>query len=82
MTTTRLERLTRQALGTHTSASPDPAEKASYAAPALLITAVAAVLLLSGCALSPERTDAANLGQTTSGLGQTPGLGTMWFTGP
>ena len=85
MTTTRLERLTRQALGTHTPASPDPAEKASYAAPALLITAVAAVLLLSGCALNPEQqyqTDAANLGEATSGLGQAQVLGNMWFTGP
>ena len=81
MTTTRIERLTREALGTHQPASPGADEKASYAAPALIIIAVTAVLLLSGCALNPEQpsqTGATN----TSGLGQAQGLGNIWFTGP
>ena len=81
MTTTRLERLTREALGTHQPASPGTDEKASYAAPALIIAAVAAVLLLSGCAWNPEQPyqpDAAN----TSGLGQAHVFGNPFFTGP
>ena len=81
MTTTRLERLTRKALGTHTPASPSADDKASYSAPALIIAAVAAVLLLSGCALNPEQpyqSDAAN----TSGLGQAHVSGNPFFTGP
>ena len=81
MTTTRIERLTREALGTHTPASPDADMAASNAAPALLIIAVTAVLLLSGCAFNPEQpdqTDATN----TSGLGHTLVLGNMLFTGP
>ena len=85
MTTTRIQRLTREALGTHQPANPGTDETASYAAPALLIVAVTAVLLLSGCALNPEQqslTGAANPGEVTSGLGQAQGFGNMWFTGP
>ena len=81
MTTTRIERLTRQALGTQAPASPDADRPASCAAPALLIIAVTAVLLLSGCAFNPgqpDQTDATN----TSGLGHTLVLGNMLFTGP
>ena len=85
MTTTRLERLTREALGHHTHASPRADEKASYAAPALIITAIASVLLLSGCALSPEQpyqTSAANLGEATLGVGQAHAIGNTLFTVP
>ena len=85
MTTTRIERLTREALGTHTPASPGAAGKASYAAPALLIVAVTAVLLLSGCALNPEQqyqTGAANLGEATIGVGQVHVMGKTLFTVP
>ena len=81
MTTTRIERLTREALGTHQPASPGADEKASYAAPALIIIAVTAVLLLSGCALNPEQPD--QTGATnTSGLGHTQVLGNMLFASP
>ena len=81
MTTTRIERLTREDLGTHTPASPGADEKASYAAPALIIIAVTAVLLLSGCALNPEQPD--QTGATnTSGLGNTQVLGNMLFASP
>lgn len=85
MTTTRIERLTREALGPHTPASPGADEKASYAAPALIIIAVTAVLLLSGCALNPERqyqTSAANLGEATLGIGQVQAMGNTLFTVP
>ena len=85
MTTTRIERLTREALGPHTPASPGADEKASYAAPALIIIAVTAVLLLSGCALNPEQqyqTGAANLGGATSWLDQVQSVGRATFTGP
>ena len=85
MTTNRIERLTREALGIDKSASQGADEKASYAAPALLIVAVTAVLILSGCALNPEQqyqTDAANLGGVTSGWGQSQIFGNPWFTGP
>ncbi len=81
MHTNRIERLTREALGTQAPANPDADRIASYAAPALLIVAVTAVLLLSGCALNPEQpyqTEATN----TSGPGHTQVLGNMWFTGP
>ena len=81
MTTTRLERLTRKALGIQAPAGPSADDKASYSAPALIIAAVAAVLLLSGCAWNPEQPyqpDAA----TTSGLGQAQVLGNPFFTGP
>ena len=85
MTTTRIERLTREALGTHTPASPGADEKASYAAPALIIIAVTAVLLLSGCALNPEQqyqTGAANLGEATIRVGQAHVMGNTLFTVP
>ena len=81
MTTNRIERLTREALGTQAPANSDADSTASYAAPALLIVAVTAVLLLSGCAFSPDQpgqTDAIN----TSGLGHSQILGNMLFTGP
>lgn len=81
MTTTRIERLTRQALGTQAPASPDAVRPASYAAPALLIIAVTAVLLLSGCAFNPEQPDQIDA-TNTSGLGHTLVLGNMLFTGP
>ena len=85
MTTTRIQRLTREALGTHQPANPGTAGTASYAAPALLIIAVTAVLLLSGCALNPEQqyqTGAANLGEATIGVGQVHVMGKTLFTVP
>ena len=85
MTTTRIQRLTREALGTHQPANPGTDETASFAAPALLIVAVTAVLLLSGCALNPEQqyqTGAANLGGATSWLDQVQSVGSASFTGP
>lgn len=85
MTTTRLERLTREALGTRTPTSPGTGEKVSYAAPALLIVAVTAVLLLSGCALNPEQqyqTGAANPGEATIGVGQVHVMGNTLFAVP
>ena len=85
MTTTRIQRLTREALGTHQPASPGADEKASYAAPALLIVAVTAVLLLSGCALNPAQQNqpgALNPGEATSWLDQVQSVGSASFTGP
>ena len=85
MTTNRIERLTREALGTQVPANSDAGRTASYAAPALLIVAVTAVLLLSGCALNPEQqyqTGALNPGEATSWLDQVQSVGSASFTGP
>ena len=82
MTTNRIERLTREALGTHAPANPGVDKTASYAAaPALLIAAVTAVLLLSGCALNPEQPDQTNAVNPT-GVGQAYVMGKTLFTVP
>ena len=85
MTTTRSERRKRQALETHTPASPGASWSASQAAPALLIVAVTAMLLLSGCAWSraqQQQPDASNFGEATSWLDQAQLVGSTAFTGP
>ena len=84
MTTTRLERQKRQALRTHTFASPDVNKKASQAA-ALLTVAVTAMLLLSGCASNlaqQQQPDASNFNEATSSLDQVQKVGSASFTGP
>ena len=77
MTTIRHERLTRQALGTPRYVGLDADTKASLATPALVISAVVTVLLLSGCALVPVQEQSASrmaldLGDATVWLVQVP----------
>ena len=85
MTTTRLERLTRQAVGTHTPASPGPARESIVCCDGAVDhrrRSGAAAVRLRIESEQQYQTDAANLSETTSGLGQTQVLGNMWFTGP
>ena len=86
MTTSRIERLTHEALTTHTTSSPGADDTTSYAAPALWIAAVTAVLLLSGCAGIPAQQHlpgALNLGEATSWLDQVQSVGSASsFTRP
>ena len=86
MTTTRLDRLTREALGTNESGRPSADIKASFVAPAMLIVTVAAVLLLSGCAVNPVQqyqpgVGALNLGEATSWLGDVAATGSASYAG-
>jgi hypothetical protein len=86
MTTTRLDHLTREALGTNKSGSPSADAKASLVAPAMLIITVTAVLLLSGCAVNPVQqyqpgVGALNLGEATSWLDDVPAAGSASYAG-
>ena len=85
MTTTRLDRLTREALGTNKSGSPSADIKASFVSPAMLIITVTAVLL-SGCAVNPVQqyqpgVGALNLGEATSWLDDVPAAGGASYAG-
>ncbi len=73
MTTTRRDRLTREALGTPRYGGLDADAKASLATPALVISAVVTVLLLSGCALVPVQE------QSASGMALDLGDATVWL---
>ena len=77
MTVTRLERLTREAFGSASSAADI---QRAYVAPAMLAIGVATMLLLSGCAMNPVQAPppadlALNLGEATSWLGQAEATG-------
>lgn len=73
MTTTRRDRLTREALGTPRYGGLDADTKTSLVDPALLIGLVATVLLLSGCALAPVQE------QSSAGMTLDLGDATVWL---
>ena len=77
MTVTRLERLTREALGSASSAADT---QSGFVVPAMVAIGVTALLLLSGCAMNPVQPPppaelTLNLGEATSWLGQAQATG-------